>query len=53
MDAEVSHRWLDPTEEVRPENTLRIRANQLYLGQNVQGSQTCGSKVLQGAAGAR
>lgn len=37
----VGHRWLDPTEEARPEKTLRIRAKQLYSGRNVQGSQTC------------
>ena len=36
----VGHRWLDPTEEVRPQKTLRIRAKQLYWGRNVQGSQT-------------
>ena len=36
----VGHCWLDPTEEVRPQKTLRIRAKQLYWGRNVQGSQT-------------
>lgn len=36
----VGHRWLDPTGEVRPEQTLRIRTKQLSWGRNAQGSQT-------------
>ena len=55
----VGHRWLDPTEEVRPQKTLRIRAKQLYWGRNVQGSQTrrlrgptvvCTARVMRTAA---
>lgn len=44
----VGHRWLDPTEEVRPEQTLRIRTKQLSCGMNAQGSQT---HLLKGSPG--